>query len=358
MMKTKKKIKEFGNVLQNSGDEHKKRLRTMLLQETQKEGDVEHVSTRKKGWMLLPLGAFAVFLLVTVIQLPQNSGNVFVTRSQGIVPIGGDESAIPELREEFMDMDQAGEMEAYGMLSSYYPMPDLPPYYPVDDISDDEITDFVDENGTLLEQVKKFDLLIKDERIEADVQASIEALGGHVRSIQSRTDTYVIVSGFVPVESIARFRQDLEGFVPSEAFIKESVQAQDLVPTVLRIDTQIEDLEEQLNEATQRDKEAIEDRIEELKEVRRDQLDRVDYVEVTVNIEVIRSFLRSTNYDDIEQSFMGFDEPGLLQQLGLNILFLFVFAILVLSYTFWFWIPVLIGLAIWFRKRRLRKKME
>ena len=84
-------------------------------------------------------------------------------------------------------------------------------------------------------------------------------------------------------------------------------------------------------------------------------MDRVEYVDIYLSIEIMPGFWKAKDIRSIKSLYKGFEEVSLWNNLLFNVLFVVIWFFRILSYTFWL-IPIIIWLII--RKRRERKLLE
>lgn len=201
--------------------------------------------------------------------------------------------------------------------------------------------------------------------VQEKVGSAFTSLGGFVES--TRLDprgrkANIRVHGKVPTSNVEALKILLRNFAEEDEYYREATVAYNRTADIVAIEREAEKVEESiayLERALARETDptrrpALERKIEQHRSLLRERgatkegiLDRVEYVDVVLNITVIPSFWHASSLQDFRQLYVGFGQPTLLDQLKINATAIVLLVLHALSYFFWL-IPIVWW--IWWRK--------
>lgn len=338
MIETKNKLKELGKKLRDRGAEHQEVLRAQLI------GRMQDQEVRTSYSVLKPLvfsGAsiFAVIALVIFTQLD-------------------DERVVAYAPASVVSEDEFFAGEGTVTSDSYYPY--VTGYAPSQNSDDNDIVDYEQEHGSMLETSVTINLLTREEDPLGTTESLFTSFGGHISSIYDYgMGQPTTITGFVPADSYFLFREQLRDLVKSDRFMMESINAQDLIPSAISIDEYIEDVKTQIEKTTnQTKKDQLETQLENLQESRESLDSRVEYVTVGITIEESSGVWGAGDQYELERAMYGFNDPGFLDQACLNVVIVIFWFVQALSVAFWILIPIGIWLLVRRKNRRALRVLD
>lgn len=225
--------------------------------------------------------------------------------------------------------------------------------------------DEVASRPQVFEQDMHADLMTtrKEDEVRSSVRIAFESLGGFVNTISSypyRTKS-IHISGKVPVRSLEAFRIMMKDFVQDPKYYRESMAVYNRTSDVVVIEDEWKKVEEAiayLEEALAREtdpqkRSSLERqlathraRLREREKTKEAIIDRVEYADVSLTVQLLPTFWRANSLNDFRQLYVGFNEPTLLDKFKINSTAVALFILHVLSYLFWL-IPIV---WLWWRK--------
>lgn len=238
---------------------------------------------------------------------------------------------------------------------------------------DNDIIDYEEDNGPMLEQSVNVRMLTQEDDASETVAALFASLGGHLASIRSNDDEYATITGSIPASRMSFFYEQIDALVKNGAFIEKTLRGDSVTTEALDLADREEALRaaevsvtEQLQAATteeqkkklQESLETISEEMVQLTEEQEALNDRVDYVTVSVSIEKLPSLFGVQNEYQLTDVIAGFESPTLWQGIVINILTVFFIAVQFLSVTFWILIPLGIFVLMRLKRRRILNELE
>lgn len=222
-----------------------------------------------------------------------------------------------------------------------------------------------DRYGDLLKKSSSIALLSNDKDDVDEVVSLFSALGGHIQSLTTDRDSGSLsLQGEIPTKSLSTLQDQLESLV-GEKYFSENLRATSQLNTVLEIDTQMEYVQERIDEiraalAADPDEETrtnllvqLQNREAELETHEQAKLNTINDTHLTtvnINMEHVRPWWQTTSRYELEHSVTGFEDATFGQRFWINVLFIVRGALFLFSYTFWFIIP----LTIWWSWKRIQ----
>ncbi len=242
-----------------------------------------------------------------------------------------------------------------------------------DTIGDNDIVDYEEEHGTMLEQSVDIDLYTREDDAAETVSALFASLGGHLASIRNNDDDYATISGSIPASRLSFFYEQLDALVKNDAFIKKTLRGDSVTSEAIDLANREQalrdaeaDVTAQLQAAkTDAEKKQLQENLESISEDmiqltrEKDVLDdRVDYVTVSVTVEKLPSLWGVQSARQLEEVIAGFEDPNLGQRILINTCTVFFVIAEFLSATFWILIPLFILFFVIFKRKRTLRELE
>ena len=354
-MNIKEELKKMGDVMGNDNPKHKESLRQRVQDNFRCE------TVRPKRWprVLAPVFSVAVMALLVVVS------STYQPNYYSDTPI-----VIEDSRSYSGDMvasDTAMLSESAGLGAPTFKNSFLRGVGK-NTATQKQIDEYRAVHGDMFEEDLSVSLLSKEKDSVQDVESIITGLGGYVDNVRESRYGTSTITGRIPKENVELLRDDLRDFVKKDKFYTERRQAQNRVADAIAIDEKVQEVEgaivllsEQL--ATEEDPERIKELNEELRqhysylkerqETRDLFIEQVEYVDISIAVSEIESWWSSDSYFELSQTITGYESPGFVERLLINVLFVLGALITIFTYTFWFVIP----LVIWLIFRRRRKNL-
>jgi len=234
------------------------------------------------------------------------------------------------------------------------------------------------DRGAILEKDLNVKLITTQKEIDAELFArgTFESLGGYVENINqntyySRKNKRMYIQGKVPADKIDALRLALKNFVGKDKYYEEYLKAVSRTADVIVIEEKIKEVEkniEYLEDAIIREtnpakKQELQKKLEENKaylgerqQTQERIMERINFVDVSLDIRIINSFWQASNVNDIRFLYAGFEEASIWDNLIINVLHVIIIFLKILSYTFWI-IPIIIWIIV-LKKRQKRMLAE
>lgn len=202
MQEVKNNLKKIGEKMRTSNDAHKESLRHKLAARYPEESVV--LPKRLTWFPVLSWGAVAVVALVI--------GNAMYDRPvvyDNSAPFTFTENSLVDERDEMGAVSEATAMvsdewfaDGSEMIASY------PPGVKAD-VAHEDIVDYEEDNGTMLEQSVNIRMLTQEDNASETVTALFASLGGYVSSLRSNDEKYITIIGSVPASRMSFFTNSL-----------------------------------------------------------------------------------------------------------------------------------------------------
>lgn len=350
----------MGSLLQNPSGNQRAQLRAML-----EAAHPEEVKEYKAfpwesifSWGAL---ACAVFLMggISLSQRTSGGSGMGVVTYASQASDGALSSAITSFEYDMYAEDAAAPLEMRTVKSS--------------ESNAGSVIDYEMEHGTSLEQSLSVSLLTQQDHAAQTVADLIASLGGHLESIRVRDEASSSVFGSVPAERMSLFLDGLQDLVKSDAFIVTDLQGQSLTSDVLDLEARMQSLRdteasvtEQLHAAkTDAEKKKLEQSLktllEEIASLTQDQdslASRGDYVSVSVDIEQLAGFWGIHDTYELREYLVGYDRASIFEEAEISVLDFFFTVVKFVSVTFWILIPCMVGVGMYWKKKRLLRSLE
>lgn len=367
MQEVKNNLKKIGENMRASHDAHKESLRHRL---TALHPEEPVLLPKRLTWFpVLSWGAVVVIALVIGNAMYDRSAAYDTSVSFNII----DNSLVDE-RDGMGAVSEAADMVTGGWFADGSEMIASYPPGVKNDVTHEDIVDYEEDNGAMLEQSVNISMLTQEDDASETVVALFASLGGHLSSIHSNDDNFTTITGSIPVSRMSLFYEQLDMLVKSDAFIEKIVQGDSVIREAIDIaqrEQDLRDVEAEMTEQLQRAEttdeqkkvlrqslELISDEMIELTR-ERDALDnRVDYVTVSVTIEELPSIWGVQNTHQLNDVIAGYESPTLWQKILINVLTVFFIAVEFFSLTFWILIPLGIFFIVHFRRRRVFRELD
>lgn len=230
------------------------------------------------------------------------------------------------------------------------------------------------DRGAILEKDLNVKLITTQKEIDVELFArgTFESLGGYVENINqssyySAKNKRLFIQGKIPADKIDALRLALKNFVGKDKYYQEYLKAVSRTADVIVIEEKIKEVEksiEYLEDAIAREanpkkkqqlqKQLIDNKnfLAEREQTQEKIMERVDFVDVGLNLRIIHSFWRAGGIDDIRLLYSGFENASIWDNLIINVLHIIIIFLKILSYTFWI-IPIIVWIII--KKKRQKK---
>jgi hypothetical protein len=345
MQEIKHALKNLGKHFQTTRSTHQDVLRAKLRMNE----DTVYVVPVRRSWLpVFSFGLAGTLLLVFVVKSSYEYRTV----------------PIPEY-DEYSYSDSFAEAADVAGVSIRSPQPQN------SKSNTQEIIDYEQDNGDMLEETVTVSMLTKEDDVAATVSALFASLGGHLSSIRDN-DEYATISGSIPAERLSFFYDQLDDLVENDDYIEKNIVGESIVAQAVDVADRLQALRDSEAEITKQLEAATTDEqknmlqeslgtlsaeIEELTKELDMFKDRVEYVEVTVSVEQIPSLWQVEGSYELRQVIAGYETPNLWQRMVINVLTVFLVGLEVLSATFWVLIPLAVFGFVILRRRRLLREL-
>lgn len=361
---TKGRLKEAGRELREKSTGSKDNL--MLMLDEMYESTPENKKNKikcffKKGLVLAPvIGAAVIILAIAALEIINRPYSGPVYTKQYIESSSLDQDIFgrkaPSDPSDIAGYSQSGTFKNkfLSLLGRHEAGPD-------------EIA----ERGSILEKDLNIDLITtkKEDDAEKFAKNTFESLEGYVENIRQYYYSHskrIRINGKIPADKMEDLRQSLKDYVEKSNYYRENIKAQSRTEDIIVIEEKIKEVEESIEylenaieqETNQAKKEELQKKLEENRaylqerqETEEEIMQRVEYVDVNLVIEIIPSFWKANDFKDIKRFYKGFEAASLWEKLLFNALLVAIWFFRILSYTFW-----LIPIAAWLIIRKRRKK--
>lgn len=368
MNNSKDILKDLGERLRGSNESHRARLRAQL----EAQAPQTHLVTSSslafwKQWLTLGTGALAMLAIVIATHHEPEVYTYAPPSGSLSMNLGlEDKDEVTGLASEQTIADGLVTRDDY----DYEPSP-----APVKSgAAVGGVVDYEQEHGSMLEKTTTIALKTSTPDAVGKVESLFTSLGGHLSSISNYgLGQPSTLTGVVPADSYFLFREQLHDLVKADKFIFESLNADDLIPSAIEIDDNIEQInldieatKHQIQETKNSNERAkLEDelgqyynQLEDLQASRDDLDDRASFVNVSITVYDLPSFWEVGDQYELSGRVTGFEQPSFVQQVWINILIAGFWFLQVFSVTFWLIIPLIIWLISRRRQRKAWKELE
>ncbi len=230
------------------------------------------------------------------------------------------------------------------------------------------------ERGPILEQALNVSILTTEKTTETrkTVEHVFEDYGGYV--IKITPSIYMINAyGKIPADRIDDLKNYLKDYAGKDKYYQENLSANSRTADVIAIEEKIKEVEDSIEylknaiagETDPAKKQTLQKQLEETRaylgereETKENIMDRVEYVDVNINITSIPSFWKASRMSEIQKLYSGFNQISMWDKLIINVLHVIIIFLRILSYTFWI-IPIVIWIIILRRRdKKLLEEME
>jgi hypothetical protein len=233
------------------------------------------------------------------------------------------------------------------------------------DVPQGQVDEYRKTNGDFFEQDIRFNLLSKEKDALSEVTDIYTRLDGYIEQSRAHNTDSFTITGRIPKNNLSALRNELNEFVGSDNFYLESTNSYNRVKDVIVVDEKIQEVEDAIIEletllASETNATIIKELNEELiqhraflrerTETKDAIIERVEYVDVSITITTIESWINADSYWELNQAISGYDQPGFGERILINVAYVITRIILFLSYTFWILIPL--GIWLGMKKRR------
>ena len=359
----KDELKRFGEAARKKAEVSKGRIESaveQIYETTEGKSKAGHIFPLIKKIVLIGVGVATVFVVYSYVTTPRYDRSVYDEMGGWEGAMGVQEMGLTVTpRYKYKRPAPTFKDRFLGALGQH----EASPY---------EIA----KKGPILEKDMNVEMMTTKEKVETEnfVQSAFQLAGGYVTQINPCNYCgkrgSLQVYGKVSIGNLEGFRAMLKNFIGEDKYYREDVTAQSRTADIIEIEKKIKEVEKSISylegaisretdpkKKAELEKKLIDNRafFTEREGTKEAIEERVNFVDVSLSVTFLPTFLKASTFDDFKLLYLGFAQPSMFDKFKINTTRVLVILLQILSYTFWI-IPIFVWL--WWRKRRIKKMLE